>query len=63
VHSQRPDRADRALAADRVWARADRQITNLAPWIPTVTDLVSSRVTDYQYVPTIGALIDQLWVR
>ncbi len=54
-------------AADRLWAHADRLITNLAPWIPTVTqtetDLVSQRVGDYQYVPTIGALLDQLWVR
>lgn len=54
-------------AADALWARADRLVTNLAPWVPTVTenetDLVSSRVGDYQYVPTIGALIDQLWVR
>jgi peptide/nickel transport system substrate-binding protein len=54
-------------AADHLWARADRLITNLAPWIPTVTetetDLVSRRVGDYQYVPTIGALLDQLWVR
>ena len=54
-------------AAARLWARADRDITNLAPWVPTVnetgTDLVSARVGNYQYVPTIGALIDQLWVR
>ena len=54
-------------AADRLWARADRLITNLAPWIPTVTqtetNVVSQRVGDYQYVPTIGALLDQLWVR
>jgi peptide/nickel transport system substrate-binding protein len=55
------------IAADRLWARADRQATNLAPWIPTVTetgaDLISSRVGDYQYVPTIGPLLDQLWIR
>lgn len=54
-------------AAERLWARADRDITNLAPWIPTVTanetDLISKRVGNYQYVPTIGALLDQLWVR
>ena len=53
-------------AADRLWARADRQITNLAPWLTTVaqteTDLVSARVGNYQYVLTIGALLDQLWV-
>ena len=55
------------VAADRLWARADRDITNLAPWVPTVTetenDVVSARVGDYQYVPTIGALLDQLWLR
>jgi peptide/nickel transport system substrate-binding protein len=54
-------------AADHLWAQADRLITNLAPWVPTVseteTDLVSRRVGDYQYVPTIGVLLDQLWVR
>ena len=53
-------------AANRLWAEADRLITNLAPWVPTVTetetDLVSRRVGDYQYIPTIGALLDQLWV-
>jgi ABC-type transport system substrate-binding protein/DNA-binding SARP family transcriptional activator/streptogramin lyase len=54
-------------AADSLWARADRLLTRRAPWVPTVTetetDLVSRRVGDYQYVPTIGALLDQLWVR
>jgi peptide/nickel transport system substrate-binding protein len=53
--------------ADDLWARADRRITNLAPWIPTVTetetDLVSRRVGNYEWVPSIGALLDQLWVR
>ena len=53
--------------ATRLWARADRRITDLAPWVPTVTesetDLMSRRVGNYQYVPTIGALLDQLWVR
>ena len=28
-----------------------------------VEDLLSRRVGDYQYVPTIGTLLDQLWVR
>ena len=55
------------VAADRLWALADRRITNLAPWLPTVTetetDLVSARVGNYQFVPTTGALLDQLWVR
>ena len=53
--------------ANRLWAQADRLTTNLAPVVATVTenenDLVSQRVGNYQYVPTIGALLDQLWVR
>lgn len=59
--------ATNPVAADRLWAAADREITNLAPWVPTVTetenDVVSTRVGNYQYVPTFGALLDQLWVR
>jgi hypothetical protein len=45
------------VAADR----ADRQITNLAGGSrrsPTATDLVSARLGDYQYVPTIDGLSD-----
>ena len=52
--------------ANSLWAQADRLTTNLAPVVATVTenetDLVSQRVGDYQYVPTIGALLDQLWL-
>jgi ABC-type transport system substrate-binding protein len=40
--------------ADALWARADRLATNLAPWIPTVSenelDLVSRRAGDYHYL-------------
>jgi peptide/nickel transport system substrate-binding protein len=54
-------------AADKLWAQADRRVTNLAPWVPTVSeneiDLLSRRAGNYQYVPTFGAVIDQLWVR
>ncbi len=53
--------------ANRLWARADRAATDLAPWVPTVNenemDLLSRRTSNYQYVPTIGVLIDQLWIR
>jgi YVTN family beta-propeller protein len=59
--------ATNPTVAKRLWAQADRLTTNLAPVVATVTenetDLVSRRVGDYQYVPTIGALLDQLWVR
>ena len=54
-------------AADALWARLDRELTDLAIWLPTVTpneiDLISRRVGDYQYNPVWGALIDQLWTR
>ena len=54
------------VAADRLWAKADRQATDQAPWLMMVSylgiDTVSPRVGDYQYVPTFGALLDQLWL-
>jgi ABC-type transport system substrate-binding protein/DNA-binding SARP family transcriptional activator/streptogramin lyase len=54
-------------AADAQWARLDRQLTDLAIWIPTVTpdeiDFLSSHVRNYQYNPVWGALIDQFWIR
>jgi YVTN family beta-propeller protein len=54
-------------AANTLWARLDRQLTNRAIWLPTVTpnetDLVSSRVGNYQYNPVWGPLVDRLWVR
>jgi len=49
------------------WTRIDRELTNLAIWLPTVngkeTDVISRRVGNYQYHPFWGPLIDQLWVR
>ncbi len=54
-------------AAAAQWARLDRQLTDLAIWVPTVTpneiDFLSSRVRNYQYNPVWGALIDQFWIR
>jgi peptide/nickel transport system substrate-binding protein len=54
-------------AADAGWAHIDRELTNLAIWLPTVTpneiDLISRGVGNYQYNPLWGALLDQLWVR
>ena len=53
-----------ALAA---WKRLDRELTNLAIWLPTVngeqTDIVSKRVGNYQFHPFWRVLVDQLWVR
>jgi YVTN family beta-propeller protein len=53
----------RALEA---WRRLDKQLTDLAIWLPTVTstltDIVSKRVENYQFHPFWGVLVDQLWV-
>ena len=55
------------VAAAALWARLDRELTNLAIWLPTVVpnevDLISRRVGDYQYNPVWGVLLDQLWLR
>ena len=72
-------RVERALAVARhlevsdpsraplAWARADRLVTNLAPWAVVFSrrDLffVSNRVRNYQYNPQWGILLGQLWVR
>jgi YVTN family beta-propeller protein len=58
--------ADRSPTAASLWAEADRRFTDEAPMVPlvtpSITDLVSHRVGDYQYNPELGVLIDQLWV-
>lgn len=54
-------------AANRLWARIERQVMRQAPWVPMINpkviDFVSQRVGNYQYNPQWGMLIDQLWVR
>jgi ABC-type transport system substrate-binding protein len=54
-------------AADRLWASADRRLTDRAAWIPVIqpawVSVVSARVGGYHYVPTIGVLTHRLWVR
>jgi peptide/nickel transport system substrate-binding protein len=54
-------------AAVGTWTRIERQLVNLAPWVPLVTpwsgDLVSERVGNYRYNATDRILLDQLWVR
>ncbi len=54
-------------AAVAVWARIERDIVDLAPWVPLFTPshaiLVSKRVGNYQYNPEWRLLFDQLWVR
>ena len=58
---------DNPAAANRIWARVDRRITDRAAWIPAIQpawiSVVSARVGGYQYVPTIGVLLHRLWVR
>jgi YVTN family beta-propeller protein len=54
-------------AADRLWARSDRQIVDRALYaplfVPRAIDFVSRRVGNYEFSPQWGVLIDQLWVR
>jgi hypothetical protein len=50
-----------------LWAAIERDIVDLAPWVPLFTpsgaDVVSERVGNYQYNPEVWTLLDQLWVR
>jgi peptide/nickel transport system substrate-binding protein len=60
-------------AAAGAWKRADRMLTDEAPWLPMKvflsTDFVSRRVGNYRYCwlsggsGLTGACLDQLWVR
>jgi YVTN family beta-propeller protein len=66
---------DRALAqqssdptaANALWERVDRQLTDAAAFVPLFNrqrlTLVSGRVDNVQYHPLWGVLYDQLWVR
>jgi YVTN family beta-propeller protein len=53
--------------ARALWASIDRQLTDAAIWVPTVTlrvvDLTSRRLGNYEYNPVWGFLADQSWVR
>jgi peptide/nickel transport system substrate-binding protein len=54
-------------AARRLWAQADRIVTDQAPYVPVANappaGFVSSRVGNYQISPVYGLLVDQMWVR
>jgi YVTN family beta-propeller protein len=54
-------------AAARVWAKVDRDVTNLAPWVSygngDTLDFLSDRVGNYQFNPQLKTLFGQLWVR
>ena len=57
---------DPAQAA-ATWAAADRIVTSAAPWVILANlnnvDFLSARVTNYQYNPFMGVLLDQLQIR
>ena len=64
--------ADREQATDpqraaTTWAKADRLVTYAAPWVILANlnnvDFLSARVTNYQYNPFLGVLLDQLQIR
>jgi peptide/nickel transport system substrate-binding protein len=54
-------------AADALWESVDRELTNQADWVPTVSarevDLVSKRLGNYQFNPVWGFLVDQSWIQ
>ncbi len=54
------------IAANALWARIDRRVTDFAPWVSVDTsrsiDFVSSRVGNFAFNPVLGILLDQLWV-
>ena len=55
------------VAAARTWQAVDRDVTYAAPWVPLVNlnnvDFLSRRMTNYQYNPFFGVLLDQLRIR
>jgi peptide/nickel transport system substrate-binding protein len=59
--------ADDADAAAGLWTGLERDIVDLAPWVPLFTPshahLLSERVGNYQLNPELRVLFDQLWVR
>ena len=53
--------------AAMTWSAVDRAVTDQAPWVPLVNltwaDYLSARVSNYQYNPAVGILLDQLYIR
>jgi YVTN family beta-propeller protein len=54
-------------ASRALWHRIDRELTDASPWVTLVVskdvNFLSKRVGNYQWSPSMGMLIDQLWVR
>jgi peptide/nickel transport system substrate-binding protein len=55
------------IGSRALWKRIDREVTDASPWVTLIAtkdvDLLSKRVGNYQWSPSMGMLIDQLWVR
>ena len=53
--------------AAATWTAVDQAVTFAAPWVPLANlnnvDFLSARVTNYQYNPFFGILLDQLQIR
>ena len=53
-------------AARKLWAQADRIVTDQAPYVPILNagmaGFVSSRAGNYQASPVYGPLLDQMWI-
>jgi len=53
--------------AAAVWASVDRQLTDQAVWVPTVTlrdiEITSRRLRNYEFNPVWGFLADQCWLQ
>ncbi len=71
---RRPNRACARARGDRtrtpqwpLWARIERDIVDLAPWVPLFTPVARHRRLrargQLPAQPRVGALLDQLWVR
>lgn len=61
------EEATNAAEADASWVTIDREVTDAAVWAPLAVvnevDFLSARVSNYQYNPVFGVLLDQLSVR
>jgi hypothetical protein len=55
------------LRSRALWESVDRQLTDDAVWVPTLTprevDLTSNRLHNYEYNPVWGFLADQSWLQ
>jgi peptide/nickel transport system substrate-binding protein len=65
LHAQSLQTQDTS-AAGKAWAAVDRAAVDAALFAPLVnagSDFVGENVGNYQFNPSLGVLIDQLWVR